>query len=161
MKQFCAVLVLTLLAAVPAAASAKRYLVGFREGTTPAQQAAALKILGATEVDDIAEIGAIVAEISGGAQSFQAFEAQAQFLPEVLEVQEDIYRKWLLDSPSFQTTPFPSLGAIRAALPRFPKAAARPVYPLPDGVDAAEVPWGIARVDAPAAWAVTKGEGVK
>ena len=161
MKKLIGVLALLILTAAPAAASAKRYLVGFREGTTPAQQAAALKSLGAVEVDGIAEISTLVAEIAGGAQSFQTFEAQAQALPDVLEVQEDVYRNWLLDSPSFQAAPFPSLGAIRAALPKFPKAAVRPTYPLPSGVDAAEVPWGIARVDAPAAWAVTKGEGVK
>ncbi|OGS01625.1 MAG: hypothetical protein A2V88_14400 [Elusimicrobia bacterium RBG_16_66_12] len=161
MKKLFAVLAFAFLAAAPAAASVKRYLVGFREGTTPAQQAAALKSLGAVEVDGLSEIGALVAEISEGAQSFQTFEAQAQALPEVMEVQEDIYRNWLLEAPSFQATPFPSLGSVRALLPKFPKVAARPVYPLPDGVDAAEVPWGIARVDAPAAWAVTKGEGVK
>lgn len=161
MKKLIAVLALALLAAAPAAASAKRYLVGFRDGTTPAQRAAALKSLGAAEVDDISEIGALVAEVPDGAATFQTFEAQAQAMPDVLEVQEDIYRNWLLETPSFQATPFPSLGQILAALPQPPKAAARPVYPLPSGVDAAEVPWGIARVDAPAAWAVTKGEGVK
>jgi subtilisin family serine protease len=42
-----------------------------------------------------------------------------------------------------------------------PLKPARPQYSLPAGVDAAEVPWGIARVNAPNAWAVTKGEGVK
>ena len=161
MKMLQAVLAIVILAAAPAAAASKRYLVGFRPGTTPAQQAAALQALGATEVDDIAEIGALVAEISGGAQSFQTFEAQAQALPEVLEVQEDVYRNWLLETPTFQALPLPSLGELRASLPKFPRAAPRPTYPLPDGVDAAEVPWGIARVDAPAAWAVTKGEGVK
>ena len=161
MKKMIAVLALAVLAAAPASAEGKRYLVGFREGTTPAQMSAALKSLGAAEVDEISEIGAVLAEVSGGASSFQAFEDQIAVLPSVLEVQEDIYRNWLLETPAFQTTPFPNTAEIFAALPKFPKAAPRPKFPLPPGVAASEVPWGIARVNAPGAWDVTMGEGVK
>jgi subtilisin family serine protease len=81
--------------------------------------------------------------------------------PEILEVQEDVYRNWLLDVPSFQAMPLPSLEQVRAEIPMPGKNAERPKNPLPPGVDAAEIPWGISRVNAPAAWAVTKGEGVK
>ena len=64
-------------AVAPAAAEAKRYLVAFREGSTPAQREAALKALGATKADDLSEIGALVAEIPGDAFSMNAFAEAA------------------------------------------------------------------------------------
>lgn len=81
-------------------------------------------------------------------------------MPEVLEVYADVKRNWLLEVPVWQA-PFPSFEALRAQLPAVTVPPKRPEYALPPGVDAAEVPWGIARVDAPAAWSVTKGDGVK
>ena len=156
-------IVMSVLAALmpmcASAAGAKRYLIAFKDGTTAAQREAALRYLGATKADDLSEIGALVAELPE-AKMFSAFAEKAASMPEILEVQEDIYRNWLLEVPVFRA-PFPSFEAVRAALPPVIAAQPRPVFPLPAGVDAAEVPWGIARVDAPAAWAVTKGEGVK
>ncbi|MBI3565778.1 MAG: S8 family peptidase [Elusimicrobia bacterium] len=161
MKRLIAAIVLAAVASAPAAAEGKRYLIGFKDGTTPAQRAAALKALGASQSDDIPEIGALVAEVPAGAVTFAAFSESAKSLPAVLDVQEDIYRNWLLDAPSFQALPFGPDAALRGLLSAAKAAATRPTYPLPAGVDAAEVPWGIARVNAPNAWAVTKGEGVK
>lgn len=163
MKIHLVLLALAVLAAAPASAQGKRYLIGFREGATDAQKRAALKRLGATEADAIPEIGALVAEVPASAVAFSAFAEQAQSDPDVLVVQEDIYRNWLSQAPvSFQAQPLPSLAELQAALPPIVKAAAaRPSFPLPAGVDAAEVPWGIARVNAPNAWKTTMGEGVK
>lgn len=159
MKPIVVSLLAALMAVPASAAGGKRYLVAFREGTTAVQREAALKELGATKADDLSEIGALVAELPE-AKMFSAFSEKAAAMPEVLEVQEDIYRNWLLDAPAFRA-PFPSFELVKAALPAVTPPPARPVYPLPAGVDAAEIPWGIARVDAPAAWSVTKGEGVK
>ncbi|PIR16620.1 MAG: hypothetical protein COV48_09575 [Elusimicrobia bacterium CG11_big_fil_rev_8_21_14_0_20_64_6] len=160
LKKLIGMLVLAVLMPVCAAASgAKRYLIAFKDGTTAAQREAVLLSLGAIQSDDLSEIGSLVAELPE-AKMFSAFAEKAAALPEVLEVQEDIYRNWLLEAPVFRA-PFPSYEAVRAALPAIAPPPARPAFPLPAGVDAAEVPWGIARVDAPAAWAVTRGEGVK
>lgn len=162
MRLIAAVATAALLSAPAAAAGGKRYLVGFKDGTTEAQRRAALRELGATQVDDLSEIAALVAEVPGDKVRLQAFEAQALTMPEVLEVQEDIYRNWLLEAPSFRATPFPGLdGAAGLPLPLVRPAAQRPEFPLPPGVDAAEIPWGINRVNAAGAWAVTKGQGVK
>jgi subtilisin family serine protease len=161
MKNLGVLLAFAVLAAPASADGGKRYLIGFREGTTPAQRQAALKSLGAVQADDLSEIGALAADVPADVVTFRAFEEQAQSQPEVLEIQEDIYRNWLLAAPSFQTAPFPVLSDIRALLAPLVKPAARPQFSLPAGVDAAEVPWGIARVNAPNAWAVTKGDGVK
>ncbi len=153
-----------LVALTPASASAvggKRYLIAFKDGTTPAGREAALRALGATQVEDLAEIGALVIEIAEAKMfSASASADKAASMPEVLELQEDVQRNWLLEAPAFRA-PFPSLEQFRESLPAIAVLAKRPEFALPPGVDAAEVPWGIARVNAPAAWAVTQGEGVK
>lgn len=160
MKKLIALTVLALLMPLCAsAAGAKRYLIAFKDGTSAAQREAALRSLGATQADDLSEIGALVAELPDS-KMFSAFAEKAALMPEVLEVQEDIYRNWLLEAPVFRA-PFPSFEALRAALPAVTAPPKRPEFPLPAGVDAAEVPWGISRVNAASAWAVTKGQGVK
>jgi subtilisin family serine protease len=163
MKDMVKMIVAAALAALwcaPADAAGKRYLVGFREGTTPEQRRAALRELGAAQVDDLSEIAALVAEVPGDTVRLQAFEAQASVMPGVIEVQEDIYRNWLLEAPSFRAA-FPGLdGAPGLHLPAR-ALTKRPEFPLPTGVVAAEIPWGVNRVNAASAWSVTKGEGVK
>jgi len=159
MKSLMVLIVLALLPAAASAAGGKRYLIAFKDGTTAAQRQAALKSLGATQSDDLSEIGVLVAELSDG-KMFSAFAEKAASMPEVLEVQEDIYRKWLLEAPVFRA-PFPSYESVKAALPAVAAPPKRPEFALPAGVDAAEVPWGINRVNAASAWAVTKGDGVK
>ncbi len=155
--------ILAVMAALPAfAAGSTRYLIAFKDGTTAEQRRAALAELGATQADDLSEIGALVAEVPE-AKMFSAFSAKAAALPDVLEVQEDIYRNWLLEAPlPLFLTAFPTVEHARMNLPAMSAPpASRPIFPLPAGVDAAEVPWGINRVNAASAWAVTKGDGVK
>ncbi len=159
MKLIAMSILAALMPASASAAGAKRYLIAFKDGTTPARREAALRALGAAKADDLSEIGALVAELPE-AKMFSTFADRAAAMPEVLEVQEDIYRNWLLEAPVFRA-PFPSLEQLRASLPAVAAPPKRPEFALPAGVDAAEVPWGIARVNAPAAWAVTQGEGVK
>jgi subtilisin len=157
-KKFIVMLVVAVLSPASAIASG-RFLIAFRDGTTPAQREAALRTLGATASDDLSEIGALVAEVTED-KTFTTFADEAAAIPEILEVEEDVYRNWLLEAPVFRA-PFPSMESIRAALPVAAAAAKRPEFPLPPGIAADEVPWGVARVDAPAAWSVTMGEGVK
>lgn len=163
MKTFLAVAAAVTLAAASAAAAApsRRYLVGFRESATPAQRAAALARLGARESEAIPELAFIVAELDEARTSFLAFEAQAAANPDVLAVEEDVYRKWIEELPSFQTLPFTGPAGVLPELGRFAKSPLKPLAVLPPGVSAAEVPWGISRVGAPGAWAVTMGQGVK
>lgn len=164
MKTLLLTAVAAALALPASAAPAKRYLVAFREGASDAQKRAALERLGAWTAEEIPEIGALVAELDPRRASFMAFEAQAAADRDVLEVQEDVYRNWLVSGPSFQALPFSGPAALPEELAKFVRASAAPAAPgpaLPPGVDAAELPWGILRVDAPAAWGATKGDGVK
>lgn len=160
MKTLLASLLVAALA-VPAAA-ANKYLVAFRDGATPAQKRAALHRLGADLADDIPEIGAQLAQLDETRTSMLAFEAQAEQDPDVVEIYEDVHRNWLVSGPSFQALPFDA-SILPSGFGKFTLSAAAqaPSPVLPPGVNAAEIPWGILRVDAPAAWSVTKGAGVK
>ena len=161
-KTILALLVLAIAGAPALAAGGKRYLIAFKDGTTPAQRQAALRELGAAQTDELSEIGALVAEVNGDGKMFSAFAEKAAAMPAVVEFQEDVVRNWLLEAPpAFRAPFFPTPEGAMKELPMPVAPATRPVFPLPAGVDAAEVPWGINRVDAAAAWSVTKGEGVK
>ncbi len=77
---------------------------------------------------------------------------------DVLDVEEDFTTKWIEAMPSFQGTAFPSVEAAFGSLPKLSltfktsmiMAALRP-----------EIPWGVERVRAPAAWDYTQGEKVR
>ena len=70
--------------------------------------------------------------------------------PEIIKVEEDYRTRWIEDQVSFQATPFPTVAQVMAQLPSFSITSARP-----------EIPWGIDRVHAPAAWQFTEGKGVR
>jgi subtilisin family serine protease len=78
---------------------------------------------------------------------------------DVVSVERDVKVKWIEQAAvSFQATPLPSFEAVMGALkmPRpadFPQFSALAVR--------GDVPWGIQRVHAPAAWPQTEGAGVK
>lgn len=139
----------------------KRYIIGFDPSASQADRARALKSLGATQVDSIDEFGALIADVP--TQPFSIMEQKIMAEPGVANVEEDVYVNWLKEvEPSFQASPLPSLEQFRQALPApVQAAAAKGVPSFPPGVNPAEVPWGIARVNAPNAWAKTQGEGVR
>jgi subtilisin family serine protease len=156
-------LVLAVIAVSPsrAATPTKRYIIGFDPSASQSDRASALKSLGATQVDSLDEFGALVAEVPS--QPFSIMEQKIMAEPGVANVEEDVYVNWLQEvEPSFQNSPLPSLEQFRQGLPAPVNAvAAAAAKSLPPGVDPKEVPWGIARVNAPAAWAKTQGEGVR
>lgn len=132
--------------------AAKRYLVAFRPDAPASVRSESLRPFGRV-VDAIDELGLSVVEADAGRVSALADLPQAN--PWVASVEEDVDRNWLA------SVELPSLEQVQQVLPKFAPAMAWLPKSLPAGVDAAEVPWGIARVNAPAAWAVTQGQGVK
>lgn len=155
----------TVLALSPRPAQAKhhkkRLLVSFKKGTPRAERDKAAKDLGLTVTDDLDDIEVSFMEAGGDVGPQEA--ARARKHPQVMQVEEDVVRNWLLEAPaSFAATPLPSMDAVWQSLGGKPKA--RPTAPPPAARDAAgsgEVPWGVARVDAPAAWSSGQGAGVK
>jgi subtilisin family serine protease len=137
-----------------------RYLIGFKPRVAAAQRDQALARLGADPVEAFDELDLVVAEVPDGARVQALSDSELSTL-QISLIEEDISTNWLAAGElSFQATPLPAWGQVRAAIPRFQRAQA-PVNALPPGVEAAEVPWGIRRVNAPAAWAVTQGEGAR
>ena len=79
----------------------------------------------------------------------------------VINIEEDKRINWLKSSPaSMNAVQLPSVGAI---LERIRSGAGETLLPDPSKpqTDDGEVPWGVQRVNAPAVWAKTQGEGVK
>ncbi|MBI3552324.1 MAG: S8 family peptidase [Elusimicrobia bacterium] len=142
-------LLLAALFSSSAAAQTKRYIIGFDPGASPADKARALKSLGATAVDSLEEFDALVAEVP--VQPFSVMEEKILSEPGVAQVEEDVYVNWLQD--------FEPLPALKA--PVFAGRTSVSAAALPPGVSPAEVPWGVARVNAPAAWSKTQGNGVR
>lgn len=129
-----------------------RYLVAFKQGMAAADKTAVLEQMGLTAADSVDELGALVAEGQAGKFAPSA-AARLQNDPSVAWVEEDKY--WpnlLVDMPaSFAELPLPQLHEIMAELPKVER---------PDATDG-EQPWGIRKVNAPAAWAKTQGQGVR
>ena len=161
---------MTAAAAAPGSAWAggkhhkKRMLVTFKEGTSRAEREQAAKDMGLSLSDDFESIQVSVLEAAGDVAPQEMTKARNH--ASVMTVEEDVYRNWLLESPaSFQSTPFPSVETVLQALGR-PNAAAAPTAGAPASApdasaSAANIPWGVARVNAPAAWSSGQGAGVK
>ena len=148
------------LSSASAQATAKRYLIGFNAQTPAADRAAAVSRLGGREVDALEELGLVVAEVPENAK-VQALSGDELAAFSISSIEEDFYINWIQGAePSFQAVTLPAWGQVTASLPGL-KTKTVPENPLPVGVDAAEVPWGIRRVNAPNAWAKTQGEGVR
>jgi subtilisin len=139
----------------------KRLLVSFKEGSTRAEREAAAKAMGLKLTDDIDSLQVSVLEAVGDVAEQDVNRARSQ--PGVLTVEEDVYRNWLYEAEaSFQGTPLPSVEAALQLLGRAKNNAPANAPDDPAGsAAAANVPWGVARVDAPAAWSKGQGAGVK
>jgi subtilisin len=158
---------LTALAAKPAHAGKhhkKRLIVSFVSGTSRDERAKAARDMGLNLSDDMDALEVSILEAAGDVAPQEVSKARKH--PKVFQVEEDVYRNWLLETPaSFQAAPLPSVEAVLQALGRPKKPApADPAEPAPGKGPAAasgDVPWGVARVNAPAAWSSGKGSGVK
>ena len=159
------------LAAIVAAAAAprpalaggkrrkKRLLVSFKESSTRAERERTAKELGLQLADDIDSIQVSVLQAAGDVAEQDIARARRQ--PGVVAVEEDANRNWLLDPASFQGTPLPTVEGVMQALDRPRRRPAPAPDDLVRSAPAGEVPWGVARVNAPAAWRRGQGAGVK
>lgn len=148
---------LALLVSSPARASEgkKKVIITFKSGTATAARQQALAALGATGLGDIVSNGnsdeefvASVAEVPKDATAEQ-IAAQASALGTVLRVEDDYFKvKWIEAA---------DLGFGAFKLPRFAHASASMVTMA----NRSKIPWGIKKVNAPAAWDFTQGAGVR
>lgn len=139
----------------------KRLIVTFKTGTTQDQRAQDARALGLTLRDDLGDIGVAVLEKDGSFSPQDVVSADA--LPGVAHVEEDVYRNWLLDTPSsFSALPAPdAAAALKTLAPALAGARAAAAQDAALARSSRAVPWGVARVDAPAAWSSGQGAGIK
>ncbi|MDD5302288.1 MAG: S8 family peptidase [Elusimicrobia bacterium] len=138
----------------------KRLLVTFIEGTGRAERAQAAKDIGLTVSDDLDSLQVSVMESAGDVAPQEATNARKH--SKVFSVEEDVYRNWLLEAPvSFQATPMPSVEDVIRTLGKPRRTPAPPPVDPSAAAPSAGVPWGVTRVNAPAAWSGGQGAGVK
>jgi subtilisin len=152
MKKLTIALSLILAAAVSAQAAQK--IITYDQTYKPAVKAA-VKWLGGSVVREFRLINAVVADLPDHVKDASLYSVEG-----VRTIDEDKYIRWIEAMPASMTAvPLPSLGGalrmIREEAPAVPEAR-----PEIDPAQA-EIPWGVARVNAPAAWDYTTGQGVK
>ncbi|MBI4676524.1 MAG: S8 family peptidase [Elusimicrobia bacterium] len=141
----------------PLGTAASRRIVVFNEAVSPAARLAIASQSGGSVVRELRLINAVV--VRAPKALLQSVESKLKARSEVLRIDDDPRVNWLGALPSsVAEVPWPAMDDfLKGGMKPFrsPKAA----DPAPSAGQ--DTPWGIARVNAPAAWAVTKGKGVK
>lgn len=152
MKKLIMAVSVILAASTPAPAAQK--IITYDQAFKPGVKAA-IKWLGGSVVREFKYVSAVVADLPD-----QVKDASIYSVEGVRNVADDAYIRWIESAPaSMQAIPLPSvhsvLAGIREESPAVPEAR-------PEADPAAkEIPWGVARVNAAAAWDYTAGKGVK
>ncbi len=135
-----------------------RIIVAFKLGTPAAEQRQIAAAQGLAVVDEIPSLAVLLVKSPSGLAGQARTRLSAH--PKVFRADPDVWVKWIESAPaSVSRTPFsvePAVAAMRALAKSAPVQRA-----LEAEKGAAEVPWGVARVNAPAAWAGNQGAGVK
>ena len=143
---------LSAFAQAGSSASVRRIVV-FDSRVARAEQAGIAESSGGKLVRELPLINAVVVELPQAAAL--TLEATLKDRAGVVRVDEDPKINWLFAAPKgFAEVPF---GDVSVDIPPFRKSnpAQRPA------AQGGKAPWGVERVNAPAAWARTRGEGVK
>lgn len=154
------VLALGLLSSVPVAAQthSTRRIVVFGADVPPSQRLLLAQSSGASIVRELPLINAVVIETPTA--QVRTAEARLRTLGGVSRIDEDPKINWLqaVDARGVDFA-VPDLGALVAPIRDLRR---RPTAPRPPAPPAGqETPWGISKVQAPSAWATTRGAGVK
>jgi subtilisin family serine protease len=147
--------------AVPSRAQSHvtRRIVVFSPSTSPAQRLALAKATGATIVRELPLINAVVIETPSNTVS--TAESRLSAMSEVARIDQDPKINWLraVDAPGVDFA-LPNMNALLAPIRELRKRNAQQAPPAPTP-GAQAIQWGVKRVDAPAAWAKSRGAGVK
>ncbi|MBI5883710.1 MAG: S8 family peptidase [Elusimicrobia bacterium] len=140
-------------AAADTLGSGAQRIVVFRENVAPATRVAIASQSGGSVVRELRLINSVV--IRASSPLLQSAEAKLKARGEVLKVVDDPRVNWLEAAPAtVAEVGWPSMA-------EFLQGRLKPSVDEPAPVGGQDTPWGITRVNAPAAWAVTKGKGVK
>lgn len=146
----------SVILAAAAGAQAAQKIITYDEAYKPAVKAA-VKWMGGSVLREFKFINAVSAEFPDDVKNSSIYTVEG-----VKTVEEDDYIRWIEAMPaSMQAVPLPSL---RGAMGLIRAGEGLEGLPLPKaGIDQSfqEIPWGISRVNAQAAWDYTAGDGVK
>ena len=148
-----------LMFAVPShAVDMTRRIVVFAPGTSAAQRLALAQTTGAQIVRELPLINAVVIETPSNQVS--ASDTKLTAMAEVSRIDADPKINWLraVDAPGIDFR-LPSTEALLAPISALKKSK-QVADPAPT-TGSQVVQWGVKRVDAPAAWSTSRGEGVK
>ncbi|MFH1618891.1 MAG: S8 family peptidase [bacterium] len=138
-------------------AHASQKIVTFSPETTPQERIESVNGMGGKVVRELRIINAVAAE-------FPATRSDRQILaaPDVEAVEEDRYIKWIESNPeTLYDIPLPSVESVIAGAQSANTDIPDFVYSKTEPAADSEIPWGVARVNAAAAWEKNQGEGVK
>ena len=130
-------------------------IVVFKESTSPAQRVSIATASGAKVTRELGLINAVVIAVPSG--QIQTAEGRLRVKTEVLRIDDDPRINWLSTPATLHDIVLPDVKSIIRPF----KAVGRALPAQDPSTDAQATPWGITRVNAPAAWAVTRGDGVK
>ncbi len=135
-----------------------RIIVAFKLDTPAAEQRQIAAANGLTVIDEIPSLAVLLVSAPSGLANSSRARLSAH--PKVFRADPDIWIKWIENAPaSVNSTPFavePAVAAMKALAKSTPAQRA-----VAEEKSAAEVQWGVARVNAPAAWSSNQGAGVK
>lgn len=147
-----AILTAALALGAAAEAAAARKIITYDPAVKPAVKAA-VKWLGGRVVREFRFVDAVVAEMPDGVKDASLYSVEG-----VRSVSEDAYLRWLQAAPAAALP----LQSVYAGLENFREGgAADGPAPAAGPSGEGEIPWGVGRVNAPAAWGSTDGRGVK
>lgn len=148
------IMAVSVLLAAATTAQAAQKIITYDQAFKPGVKAA-IKWLGGSVVREFKYVNAVVADLPANVKDASIYSVEG-----VRNVSDDTYQRWIEAAPaSLQSVPLPTLNqALRSIRENSPA--------LPEPADAAapadkEIPWGVARVNAAAAWDYTSGSGVK
>ncbi len=135
-----------------------RIIVAFKLGTPAAEQRQIAAANGLAVVDEIPSLAVLLVEAPAGLSAQSRTRLAAN--PKILRADADVWLNWIENAPaSVNSAPFSVEPAV-AAMKALAKQARTVLAAVP--VKAGEaIPWGITRVNAPAAWSSNQGAGVK
>lgn len=161
-------LVLGCLSAAPVSADVRnnasvvRRIIAYSP-ETPAEQRLSIALASGGEiVRELKLIDAVVVEVPASRLSIA--ENRLKKNAQVVRIDEDPYINWLEGAPrTLHDIPLPDVSSFLKQARAGQLEDSLPVPPVPpvNPNPAQSVPWGITRVNAAGAWAVTRGQGVK
>ena len=152
LRLFGATLLLASLLSVNSQASQK--IVTFTPGASTRDGIAGLEKLGCKVMKYLPLINAVVAEFPE-----KTIDLDIMACPHVCAVEEDRVIKWIEGVPV--ALPLSYIDSSLAAIKTGDYTGLIPVPAEPKAAVADEIQWGVNRVNAPAAWSTTMGQGVK